>query len=328
MIRLAIVALAACIFLPATAKADELPREIAIWHSAPAGSPVDSIARVVGHHIGRFLPGGPSAEVQSIPGAGGLNLLRRLDREGRTDGGVVGMASMSLILSNRMDPGAGIAPRFHIIGSLVQTPGACIARRDLEIRDFTDFLNRGLRLGAASPLSSSYREAAAIRGVFDAEFQIVVGLQGPAEAFMAMRRGEIDGACGIALYTIMNHPIAEILDFVGYLGNTPAPDFSDRAGVAISSFVEDSDLREALEFISLNRQGVYSFWLHEETSNDIVVAYDNAFQAMVEDPEFIEEITHIVQVLQPSTRAELSNLIERIRTTPQPVVDLAVQLVR
>lgn len=328
MIRLGIVALATCICVSTAAQANELPSEVTIWHSAPAGSPVDAISRVVGRHIGRFLPGAPSTEVQSIPGAGGLNLLRRLDREGRTDGGVLGMASMSLILSNRMDPDTGVAPGFHLIGSLVQTPGACIARRDLEIRDFSEFLTRGLRLGAASPLSSTYREAAAIRGVFDAEFQIVVGLQGPAEAFMAMRRGEIDGACGIALYTIMNHPIAEILDFVGYLGATPAPDFVDRAGVAISDLVEDPDLREALEFISLNRLGVYSFWLHEETPGDIVAAYDNAFQALVEDPEFVAEITPIIQVLLPSSRAELNDLIERIRTTPQPVVDLAVELVR
>lgn len=320
--------LAVSLALATQAISDEaLADDIAIWHSAPAGSPVDNIARIVARHIGRFLPGRPEAEVQSIPGGAGVNMLRRMERDDRGDGGVLGMASMSLILANRMDPETGYAPGFHAIGALTATPGSCIVRRDLNIANFSDFISRGLRLGSVTPASSTYREASAIRGVFDANFEIIVGLQSPGEALLAMHRQEIDGACGVALYTILNHPISEFIDFVGYLGATPHDDFRDRAGISIDALVEDPEDQEALAFISLSRQAIYSFWLAPSAPEDVISAYDTAFQALVTDPSFIAEVTPIIQVLTPSTRADLDGLITRISTTPQEIVDMAVGLI-
>jgi len=49
----------------------------------------DISARVVGKHLGRFIPGNPTIVVQNLPGAGGLGAGNRLYNVAEKDGSVI-----------------------------------------------------------------------------------------------------------------------------------------------------------------------------------------------------------------------------------------------
>ena len=49
----------------------------------------DISARVVGKHLGRFIPGNPTIVVQNLPGAGGLGAANRLYNVAEKDGSVI-----------------------------------------------------------------------------------------------------------------------------------------------------------------------------------------------------------------------------------------------
>ena len=49
----------------------------------------DISARVVGKHLGRFIPGNPTIVVQNIPGAGGFGAGNRLYSVAEKDGSVI-----------------------------------------------------------------------------------------------------------------------------------------------------------------------------------------------------------------------------------------------
>ena len=50
------------------------------------GGNYDAASRVVGKHLGRFLPGNPTVIVQNMPGAGSLLAMNYLHNTGKRDG--------------------------------------------------------------------------------------------------------------------------------------------------------------------------------------------------------------------------------------------------
>ncbi len=53
------------------------------------GGGFDRGARVIGRHIGKYIPGNPRVIVQNMPGAGSLRLLNWLHAKGPKDGSVI-----------------------------------------------------------------------------------------------------------------------------------------------------------------------------------------------------------------------------------------------
>src|SRR5262249_33208955 len=80
----------------------------------------DISARVVGKHLGRFIPGNPTIVVQNIPGAGGLGAANRLYNVAEKDGSVIaGLGRSVPQLAIQGAPNVSFDPqKFTWLGSL------------------------------------------------------------------------------------------------------------------------------------------------------------------------------------------------------------------
>ena len=65
-------------------------KTVTIIVGSAVGGGFDAYARLVGHHLGRFIPGNPTVIVQNIPGAGSNKAASYVALQAPKDGTVIG----------------------------------------------------------------------------------------------------------------------------------------------------------------------------------------------------------------------------------------------
>src|SRR4051794_7716256 len=124
LILFCIISLAACFAAqPALAQTVEQfyrGKSITILVGNSPGGINDISARLVGRHIGRFIPGNPSVVVQNNPGAGGVITANRLYHNAEKDGTVLAKFERAVPqLAVQGDPNVQFDPvKYLWLGSL------------------------------------------------------------------------------------------------------------------------------------------------------------------------------------------------------------------
>lgn len=184
--------------LPAPAQsADEFYRgkQIRLVVGTAAGQDYDAWARLIGRHMGAFIPGNPGFVIENIPGAGHILATNYLFNLAPRDGSVIGMvsrniteAAMTRLPNVRFDPGM-----FGWIGSpeinhrvlFVNTASAIDKVADLYARDLIVGVTGGAQGVTAGPIL--------LKNLLGMRLKIVQGYHSPGDIILAMGRREVDG---------------------------------------------------------------------------------------------------------------------------------------
>ena len=86
--------------------------------SGPGGI-YDIVGRMVGRHIGKYIPGEPRVVIQNIPGGGSLQLANQFGAITARDGTAFGVFNNGMPTTPLLDPSAGKfdPKKFQFIGS-------------------------------------------------------------------------------------------------------------------------------------------------------------------------------------------------------------------
>ena len=119
----AVLFLGLAVASPATAQSVEQfykGRTVTLIVGFAPGGINDIAGRLVGRHLGRFIPGAPTVVVQNLPGAGGLVTANRLSNVAERDGSVIaGLGRAVPQLAIQGYPNANFDPlKFTWLGSL------------------------------------------------------------------------------------------------------------------------------------------------------------------------------------------------------------------
>jgi tripartite-type tricarboxylate transporter receptor subunit TctC len=173
-------------------------RTIALFAGQPPGGGIDSEMRLVGHYLGKFIPGEPTVVARNMQGAGGMVLGNHLAGVARPDGLTLGMPGRSgFVLAPII--GAGDVKydlrKFTWIGSSASTNYILWLRRTTNIRNLDDLRSVGRPIiiggsGAGTANSVVPEVLAKYEGL---PFKVVRGYPGTSQAVLAMERGEVDG---------------------------------------------------------------------------------------------------------------------------------------
>jgi tripartite-type tricarboxylate transporter receptor subunit TctC len=154
----------------------------------PPGGGVDSYARLVQRHLGRFLSGSPGIVVQNMPGAGSLRSVMALVNSPED---VVGTFSSSLLTEAvSMPERVKIDFRnFASIGNVSEDIRVCYTRSALGVRGWSDLLAREqVIFGATAPGTSGNVDTAMLRNLFGVRLKQVQGYAGSADKRLALER--------------------------------------------------------------------------------------------------------------------------------------------
>jgi tripartite-type tricarboxylate transporter receptor subunit TctC len=126
--------------------------------SSPGGG-FDVYTRTIARHIGKHIPGNPSATVDYIQGAGGLIAVNQLfNNKSMQDGLTIGLWAGSLVLNQKLgEKGAQFDPSgFNWMGVPVRDNPVCVLTKKSGISSIQDWFasKKPIKLGGIGPGST------------------------------------------------------------------------------------------------------------------------------------------------------------------------------
>jgi tripartite-type tricarboxylate transporter receptor subunit TctC len=164
-----------------------------------AGGGFDTYSRVIGRHMGKFIPGNPSIIVENMTGAGSLVAANHVYRVAKPDGLTIGHFIGGLIMQQVMG-GSGIefdARKFGMIGVPVKENVVCALRKESGIANMDSWLaaKTPLKLGGTAPGSTTDDVVKILKEAIGLPVQLVSGYKGTADIRLAADSGELAGGC-------------------------------------------------------------------------------------------------------------------------------------
>jgi tripartite-type tricarboxylate transporter receptor subunit TctC len=277
--------------------------------SGPAGS-YDNFGRLAARHLGRFVPGNPNVVAQNMPGAGSIQTANYIYNIGPKDGTALGLMSPSTTVMQTF-PGARYeAARFRWIGRINSNTNVTFVRSDAPVRSIEDARNHEVKLGATAPSSPLAFQTRLMNQVAGTKFHMILGYIDAAASMLAVERGEVDGG-SVAWNTLKTaRPQWIESGFVKVIlqyGLTPNPELPN---VPLAGNIVQTESARRLMSVFMNAADVgYSLMAAPETPQDRVDTLRTAFQAMVVDPQYLEDAGKIENSIFPLGGAELERMI-------------------
>ncbi|MGV3491987.1 MAG: hypothetical protein ACO1OG_11765 [Devosia sp.] len=321
--KLVLLSAIAALTITSAVAAAEFPSRVVLKIGATTTSSWTVVAGVVADHIGRFLPGEPTIETETVDTARGMQLSRQMVETEPTDGSVFSTMSTSIIQNYILDPSiydfspAGV----HWIGSLAKTTSYCVAK----VGSGKTISTEGLILGASTKQSNFYTNGAMIKRLVNPSISIIVGFENENELMAALDRGEIDAYCGPTRSTYEREQRASAQEVIGGLGR---PEILAELGLHdVFDGVTGID-RQAVDLALSSTVLFYGMILPPDAAPELVEIYRAAFIAMNADSAFQADIKAKLTEYAPMEGPETQAFMQAILDADPAIVAHAVDLMK
>ena len=284
--------------------------------------------RVLSRHVGRFIPGAPTLVMKNMPGAGGATAASYLYRIAPKDGTVIGSVSPNAILGRLLDGNLSQydPTRFQYLAGAERGTRLCMTFAHSKIRTFEDALRQRTVIGATSAGSPTREYAAMIRHSTGANFEIVGGYKGPPDLFLAMSRGEIDGACGLDWAALKSQKPDWLrdrkLNLLIHASIEPHPELA-RLGVPVPwPYIKSEIDRRAVEvMVGFEQAFGKSYLVPPEVPADRVAILREAFAAALKDKELLAEAGKLRIEIAAQSGDTVQRVVQNAYTSTPEVID-------
>jgi tripartite-type tricarboxylate transporter receptor subunit TctC len=162
-----------------------------------AGGGYDSYTRTIARHIGKHIPGNPTAVVENMTGAGSLVAANYLFNNAKPDGLTIANWNSAFVLNQALgDSNVKFdARKFGWIGAPSKGVPVLVVMAFAGVKSFDEMLKSGkaLKVGGTAPGSHSVDLPLMLNKMLGTKFNVVSGYQGTAQVRLAMQRREVDG---------------------------------------------------------------------------------------------------------------------------------------
>lgn len=298
-------------------------KQITYVIQAGAGGYYGLNGRLIANHMGRFIPGNPSFVVQHMPGAGGIKAANYTYNVAPKDGTVMAMLSADLAVVQRMRPDAVRydAAQFNWIGSIYPFNQVLSVYELREIKSFEDLKTREIVLGHTSRSSHNYMQAVLLTRFLGLKFNNVAGYRGGNDMYLAMERGEIHGRIGswASLKATKSDWLAEgrmrALLQSGIERSAELPDVPTMLEV-----MPNDEAREMFAFLAGGAPVGWSAALPPGVPAERVAALRKAFEEMLQDTAFREDVVKYKAAIDSRTGAEVAAAVKRTLAVSDDIV--------
>jgi tripartite-type tricarboxylate transporter receptor subunit TctC len=296
--------------------------QVVIGYSAGGG--YDLYARALAHHIGRHLPGNPSATAQNMPGAGSLKAANYLYAVAPRDGTLFGIIGRGMA----MEPLIGFgdvkfdARKFTWLGSAGDQVSVCATWHSAKVRSWNDALSTPFTVGAEGSGSDPDIFALMLRNMFGLKLKLVTGYPGGNEISLALEQGEVDGRCGWSWSSIKLAKPAWIADkklnFIVQMSLARSPELPDVP--LVMDYAKDERQRDILKLVLSRQAMAWPFVAPPEIPFDRKQALRAAFDETMRDPAFIAEATKAQLEVNPTRGTDLEKVIDELYQVPPDTI--------
>jgi tripartite-type tricarboxylate transporter receptor subunit TctC len=332
----AAAALAACLATRAHAQSVEqfyAGRQVKFFIGSAGGGGYDFYARIVGRHLTRHVPGKPNFVMFNMPGAGGVVVANHLYNIAAKDGSEIGMVARGAATQPLLDPkdrGPKYeATKFNWIGTPQQEVGLLLVRQPSPIQSLMDLKSKELVVSATSSIAPTSYYPRMINRLLGTKFKVVEGYKSSQDSLLALERGEVDGHASGSSSGALRERIAPWVKegkvkVLAQIGLEKDPDYPDVP--LIVELATTPAERQVMELIFAQQVMAWPIVAPPGTPPERVKALRDGFDATVRDPEFLADAAQQKLVINPVSGEKISELLQRIYSTPQDLLDRVAAL--
>jgi len=295
---------------------------------AAAGGGYDIAGRAVARHLGRHIPGQPALIVRNMPGATSLIMTNALYNRSPRDGTVMGMPNNTIPLEPRLKLLAAAGnvafdvSRFSWIGTPVQEPQVFWVWHTAPAKSFADLKTGKIIMGATAASADNYMLSHLMNQTLGTRMEFVTGYQGQSEINLAVERGEVQGnTTGLTNLVVTKADWirqGRIRMLVQFGGERVAEIKEVPAVVELAASEDD---RAIWRFFTSKFKMARPLALPPEVPAERVKALQDAFDATMRDPQFLEEAKQIGLQIDPLGGEAIGRLIAQMQATPEALVE-------
>ena len=269
-------------------------------------------SQIVQRHLGRHIPGSPQIVLQFRPGAGGIVASNYLYNTAPRDGLTIAMVSDSVALASviEADRIKYKVNEFVWLGAIERVNNVLGVRADSGVRTAGDLLKTEVILGSSGTGSPTFLLPALLRWLAPMKVRTIEGFSGIPPMFLAIERKEIHG-------TTVSWSIFKTLRkewfASGYM--VPVIQFGsqkekDLPNVALSIDLAKTPQQQTVaRFMASNVDVGRSFVVPPGVPAERVAALRGAFDRMVKDPAFVDDMAKAGFDLSPATGQEVQEAV-------------------
>ncbi len=332
----AIVAGACVMIAPHLAPAQDVTsfyqgRQINMYIGSAVGGGYDAYARLVGRHIGKYIPGNPAVVAFNTPGASGNTAIGHLYNQSKEGTAIA-----------QIPPGAITKPVYGgsekvrqditqlvYLGSANTEVNLCWVRTDAPVKTFDDLFSKELIIGASGEGDSTRDFAAVENNILGTKFRIIMRYTGVRDIALAVDRNEVQGVCGTGVPAMMvQRPawvagtgLGKMLVQQNVKGSAR---LNDMGVPRTADFARTPDDRAVLELVYAQQQFGRPFVMPPGAPPERVEAIRAAFMQALADKDLLAEAKKMNLDIEALSGTELQAIVGKIYSTPAPIVKRAI----
>lgn len=288
---------------------------------APPGGGYDLYGRMVARHMSKHLPGAPAFVATNMVGAGGNLMVEYVNGVAAKDGTVIGSADQSFPLQQALGDPTILFDNNRLvwIGNPDSDNNTVVTWHASGVRSIDDARKTVVAMGSTGVnTSSQYVEA--MNRIAGTRFRIIMGYPGANEINLAMENGEVGGRGSNSWSSwkatkpdwLRDGKINIILQ-VGIERNGEIPDVP-----LLLDFARDDLDRAALLALSAPPAIGRPLFTAPGVPAERVRALREAFDAVMRDPEFLDQARQQNLEINPVSGAKLQEIVARMTSLDKP----------
>jgi tripartite-type tricarboxylate transporter receptor subunit TctC len=293
------------------------------------GGGYDLYGRLISQYMRRYVPANPVIIPKNMEGAGSLRTVNYLYSAAPKDGSVIGTFSRTTPLAPLLSGASFDSRTFTWLGSVAQDVIVCLTWHTSPIKSWQDFLTMPSMLGGDGAGAEPEIYARLIKNIFAANLKLVSGYGGTNDIFLAIERGELDGACGISWGTVVSHRPDWIRDqkinVIVQAGLHKHPDLPEAP--ALEDLATSPEQEQIIKLILTTLAMSRPFAAPPDIPPDRKAALVSAFEQATKDPELVAEAKRINLDVDLVSAAVIDRLLAHAYATPKALIAKAASAI-
>lgn len=290
------------------------------------GTGFDLYGRVLSRHIGRHIPGNPTAIVVNMPGASGLVAYNWLANVAPKDGSLMGIGAFTIPFEPMFGNKRALfdASKMGWVGNMDSSVSVCAVRSDAGVATFGDLFGKEILVGGTGRAGPIGQSPLALKNLVGAKLNIVEGYKGTASVKLAVERGEVQGICGVSFSTIRTQ-WRQLMDagkvrLVVQIGPKPMQHPMLANVPHIYDYAKTPEEKQVFDLI-FGVQGLgRSFAMPAGVPPERLNALREAFAKAMADPELLAEAEKIDLDINPQSGSDVQEFVERVHAFKPEII--------
>lgn len=298
-------------------------KTIDLYIGFSAGGGYDTYARILGDHLARHIPGNPTIVPRQMPGGGSRTAAGFMANVAPKDGLAIATTDQSLPLFQTLgDTSIEFdTTEFRYIGNPIADNNLVVTWHTSAVKTFEDALQTSVTVGASGPDTSAFYPTA-MNEILGTKFDLIMGYAGGSDINLAMQQGEVDGRGGNswssykATTTFVEN---NELNYIVQIGLERAADLPDVP--LLHELAQNETDEAALKLLSAPTALGRPFYAAPGTPDDVLQILRDAFDATMQDPEYLAAAERAGLDINPVSGAEVERIVNEVVNADEAAIE-------